>query len=365
MAANENVSAVAQSNKRISPAERANIFAQTTRRHWQMMAGKSGAAGTTVKFDLDKIRLGARVRLMVEATLTAVHASSTSYTEKTFAPWPLLRRVSVDMNNGFAPFLVSGRDLYFYNMIMGNAALLDVATSGRGKNVMGLTAAADTGAANTIRFFCDLPFQLNERDPIGMLLLQNKETLVTISIDLGQRTDIVADASGYTFTLGNVTITPMVDTYSIPAVAEGFPDISILKLVQSTSEDIAGAGLKTIKLPPGTTYRKIALFIADSNGAGIADASFTGDFELVFNGADSPYRINPKMLAAINTEMYGKALPQGLYVFDFSYQGIPNYGGSRDYIDSERLTELWFRYYAPAAGSITAVYEVLSRLRGA
>ena len=55
-------------------------------------------------------------------------------------------------------------------------------------------------------------------------------------------------------------------------------------------------------------------------------------------------------------------MPKGYYVFDFSFQGISNYGGSRDYIDCERLTTFELRFTSKVSGKATIISERISRL---
>jgi hypothetical protein len=340
-----------------------------TRQHLQMRPAVAGAENATVSFNLDKVRLTSRILLLIEGTVTVTHASNTSYNAAQFAPFSFIRSVNVEINNGFKPFTVTGREIYWYNLTRAFASqIVPTITAAanlptRTRNYLGNTASA-SGTANPMRMIVELPLTLNERDPIGLILTQNEETVVTVSVSFGAGADLLAfGQTGYTVTVSNLTVTPMVESFSIPPVKEAFPDISILKLVQSTKEAVPGAGPFTLKLPVGLTYRKLILYIEDYNG-GVADTAFTGDFQLILNGADYPYQINPKVLAALNQIQYGQALPQGLYVFDFTYQGLANYGGARDYIDTERLTEFWFRFPATGAGNVTAVYELLSRLRG-
>lgn len=348
-------------NGKIDPEMRAAFFASSTRQNWQMLPAIAGDESATIQFTLPKVRLLSKVRLLVEAELTATHASSTPYTPGTFAPFAFLRRVQMDINNGFMPFNLSGRDLFFYNLVRGDAEVLKRKDSGRGKVVQGVTTSS-SGVDNVVRFVADLPVALNDRDPIGLFLLQNEETVVTITVDFDTVAVLAPDASGFTFAVDNISVTPFVESFTIPPAKEAVPDLSILKLVHSKKEAIAGSGVHTMALPTGLTYRKLLLFIEDSNG-GVADSDITGNFELIMNQADIPYRIKPSLLAAINHEQFNFELPQGLYVFDFSYHGLSNYGGSRDWIDTERLTEFWFRFNAAGAGNITAIYEMLSKLK--
>src|SRR5690606_4956983 len=175
--------------RNLTPAQRAALFAQTTRKHWQMLPTIAAAENSRVSFDLPKTRLLSGIRLLVQATLTAQHSASTSYTPAEFAPFTLLRRVAVNINNGFNPFYITGRNLYFYNLLALGADVLERQNSGRHRTIQG-TAASSGGTANTIRFMVDLPITLNERDPIGLILLQNQETVVTVNVDVGDADDL-------------------------------------------------------------------------------------------------------------------------------------------------------------------------------
>lgn len=354
-----------QARKQVDPAQRAMYFAQGTRKHDQMLASQTVKEQETVVFTLPKTRLLSRVRLMVEATVTVKHASATTYEPAVFAPFTLLRNVMLDVNNGFNPFSVDGKSLNMYNLMRFNANTLQrITNGGRGKVVQELKASA-SGAKNKIRFVADLPVVVNERDPIGLILLQNLEGIVSLTIDIGKASDLLKQGStGYEVTLDSMTVAPELETFTIPAHPDAFPDIAVLKLVNSQSQTITSIGEQTVHLPVGTTYRRFAFYIEDENGNGMTDEQLGGNIELVFNQADTPVRITPKHLSAINHEQLGYILPDGLFVFDFSYNGIIGLGGARDYIDTERLTEFWLKFNSPAKGKITIVRECLARLRG-
>ncbi len=360
--ANQAPAPAPQGQRRVSPAERAQLFAQMTRQHWQTDGAIAGAASGTTKFRLNKVRLTNRVRVEIAFDLTVTHASETVYVPAAFAPFTAIRRVAVDMNNGFNPFIVSGKELAMYSFMNDYSSVLDPATSGRGKVVQPLIASSG-GTVNKVRFLMDLPLSLNDRDPVSLIVTQNQQTNVDVTIDFDAATALLGVTTGMTVTMTNITVTPMQETFSVPPVPEARPDIGILKLVQSTNESLSGSGVKTIKLPTGMTYRKIAWFVEDASGDGFDDSDFTGNFEIVLNQSDNPYVIKPSILAAINHEQFRNVLPAGMYAMDFSYQGISNYGGLRDYVDTEQLTEFWLRFNAPAAGNIYFVYETLAKLQ--
>lgn len=347
--------------KQLTPQERAALFNQLTRRNFQSLGSKTGTASGSVSFDLPKSRLLAGLKLMVEATLTATHASNTTYTAHEDSPHKFLSRVELSLNNGFNPFSISGQALHAYNETIHGVVNTTPATSGRGNFVQGLTASSG-GTANAVRMVFDLPTMVNPRDPIGLILLQNEETLATVNVTLGASTDLAPTASGYTFALSNISVTLLTDSFTIPAVPEAFPDLSVLKLVQERTETII-AGENIIKLPVGQVYRKIGIIYYDATPSRQVDSDITSTIDLLFNQAESPYRIKPTELAALNAHQYGGALPSGIYVFDFSDNGIPNLGNARDYVDTERMTEFWLKFTAGAAGTAKIFYETLARLK--
>lgn len=350
----------------LSPQQRNANFVQMTRQNYQttpMKTGSSAQLGDTVSFDVPKVRLTSRVRLLVTAKVKATHASKTTFVPNPLAPFNLIRRVTMDLNNGFSPFIVSGSELYMYSLVRDNAFVLKSSDNPRAKVHMGTKASA-VGTVNSISFLADLPLTLNDRDPVGLIVTQNQETTLTCTIDFANEAKVLTDETGFTFEISELKVTPMVESFSVPAVPDAFPDISILKLVQASRETIPGAGMHHVSLPTGYTYRKLIFMVTDENGIGVPDSDLAGNIEIVLNQADTPYRVNPATLAKINHEQFGDTLPQGVYAFDWSYQGVANMGGARDYFDTERLTEFWLKLNPTKKGTITCVYEMMSRLRG-
>lgn len=351
----------------LTPQQRNQYFTQQTRQKWQVTSVKTGAGvalGDTVQFDIPKINLTSRIRVLVTGNLKASHASATTFKPHPFAPFNMIRRITVDLNNGFAPYSLTGMELYMYSLLRADAHVMQRKDSGRSKVVMGTKSSA-SGANNPVSFLMDLPLTLNDRDPVGLVVTQNQETTVTVSIDfVTDSKTITTESTGFTFEFSGLKVEPMVESFSVPPLAEAFPDISVLKLVQATRSDIPGPGQHHVALPTGYTYRKLFFFVQDENGNGVEDSALPGNIEIVLNQADNPYRITATQLSKVNHEQFGVELPVGMYAFDFSYQGIANLGGARDYFDTERLTEFWLRFNASAKGTVTVGYEMLSRLSG-
>lgn len=350
---------------KLTTQQRMAMFAQATRQNIQMLPTETRNTGaTTVQFNLPKSRLLSKIWIDVEADVNIKHASGTKPTVDKFAPYKLIRRISTDLNNGFSPYVIGGKELAIYNSIRMNPGLIyPQAENETGYCYMPELAASSAGTSNKMKFTVELPVTLNDRDLIGLILLQSAETNVTLSVDLANGGDLLDNAAGYTVDIEEIKITPAIETFSVPAVAEAFPDLSVLKLVSSRQDAFTGAGQNVIKLATGTIYRKLAIYVTDAEGKPMEDEDFLSNIELVFNQADIPYSVKASSLRHINESHMGYPMPKGVYVFDFSYNGISNYSGTRDYIDTELLTEFWLRFNTQKAGKISVISENIARLK--
>lgn len=348
---------------KISAQERAMYFAQATRQTFQTLpTQRADAEQTTLSFNVPKARLLSKITLEVEAVATLKSTAST-IKKASMSPYAILRRIAFDLNNGFQPFIVSGKEMFLYSLNRFNPDVLLPTDNIRSISYVENGATAG-GKDAKIKFNLTLPLTLNDRDAVGLFLLQNEETSVTVTVDVGQLKDAYELTSGNSdeVIFKSLSITPLVETFTVPPAEMARPDLSVLKIVQAKGESFSGGGQDIIKLNTGTIYRKLVLYFEDKDGKPLADADFNGNLELVFNTADIPISIKPSILSAKNHSDFGYPMPAGVYVFDWSNQGMPNLGGTRDYIDTERLTEFWLRFNAVKGGKVTIVPETLSRL---
>ena len=308
-------------NNTLTAQQRAQLFAMSTRQNWHMLAKQTATAfPSTLTFTLPKSRLLSNLYVSVKVNGGTADAS-------------VIRRCSVDLNNGFQPFVCSGEDLYLYNMVDSHSH------------------NHDTWAKKADRFNFKLPVTTNDRDPIGLILLQNDQTNVTLTLDFA---NIEATSA---------SVEVMTETFSIPAVGEAMPDLSVIKLVNGRSDSLPSAGQQVIKLSTGTIYRKIIFKLTDASGNALTDADITSNIEVVFNQADVNYSVSPSMLRLVNERIMGCELPEGVYILDFSNGGaMPNYGGTRDFIDTANLTEFWVRFSTGKVGKCEIITETLARL---
>lgn len=358
-------------SNQISPQQRALNFGAFTRKHMQTLGSQTGTANSHLEFEVPKARLLQSINLMCEVTLKKSKSDQTSFNSinDKLSVYDVLRRVGIDYNNGFSPVVASGMDIAVMNMLRvapetiipttyKDKSLCTILDVGNGDNISEyendeyLTLAE----SDTLKyyFYLEIPLTLNDRDPSGLVLAQNGQTLINFSVDIASQV-MGADVE-------SIKVTPVLTSFSVPTQAEAFPDLSVLKILDSRKETFTGGGSNLVKLPVGQIYRKLIIKLEDEDGKPIDPEDITSNFELLFNTADIPYSVNPQALRLRTVSETGYRLPRGYYAFDFSYQGTPNYGGSRDYIDCERLTTFELRFTTVKSGKITIISEKISRL---
>lgn len=344
--------------QQLSPAQRAILFAQQTRQYEQEISSMVFKEGETISTNFPKTRFLSKIYLKVKGSITLKHETKTTYTASNFDMYRLLRQIRVKINNGFTPYQVGGVELYLYNLMNKENLVIDDNFS---VDYLG-NVVSPAGAVNKINYTLELPITLNDRDSIGLLLLQNEQTVVSLEIDCGNIKDIMTDTdvevTGY-----NINVTPILETFSIPQDKNAIPDYSIIKLVNEQIENVTSVGDMIVKLQTGLTYRKFLVYIAKDSKFTPFEHEKLDRFSLVMNQADIPYNISADHVAYKNRIAYGGKLPKGCYAFDFSTQGYANYGGSRDYIDTERLTEFWLKInFKEIEGTNTNVYIIAEKL---
>jgi hypothetical protein len=181
--------AQAQQQSKLSAAQRAALFAQATRQYVQTLPSMTFQEGQQVSIQLPKTRFLSKVYLLVKGTFKAAHASKTTFAKSNFDKYNLLKNVFVSINNGFQPYKVSGPMLHLKNLID------DYKNTGLAADTFHTevldNAVSAAGSTDDIEFVLELPNTINDRDTVGLLLLQNDSTIVTVGADLGSIKDVM------------------------------------------------------------------------------------------------------------------------------------------------------------------------------
>lgn len=345
----------------LSNMQKLMLFEQATRQNKQPAETIAFVENSMKNVVLPKSRTLAKISLLVQGTFKLTHASKTTYTAKGFSKYNLIKNIRLKLNNGFAPYNISGVGLKMYNEQNQFKAITD------GRNVLDyITNVVDTsgngGGSNSVCFMLDMPITVNDRDFIGLLDMQASGVNVELELTMGAIADIMTDTDVVASSVA-ITVKPILETFSIPPLQNHMPRFNTIKTVSEQKNPITSTGDTTIKLPIGLTYRKILAFMKqDANYTPIA-LSRINDFSILINQADYPYVVPAVFLAAQNTKQHGVNLTDGLYSFDFSNNGIANYGSGRDYMDSENLSEFWLRVnMASLSGSVNEIITITEQI---
>lgn len=216
--------------------------------------------------------------------------------------------------------------------------------------------------ATTGRLDMRIPVSLNDRDPLGLLLLQNEQTLATLTIQWETDANLTSTGS-----VGTVTVQPSIYWFTVPENPADRPPINYIHQVLEDSVAISGAGVYNYDVPRGGILTHLTL------GAGWA-ASGSDNWSEAILKLQSAYQKwdLTTVLADINfdaTHNYsGVALPAsqrlaGTIPFDFvGTSGLGTYGKLRDAIDSRALTYLRAAVTMSGSGTLYAIRRQLSQL---
>jgi hypothetical protein len=305
--------------------------------------------GTTTRIKLKNVGITTLIRLMVEIPVTIATANQTL---SPWAPWNLIKRVTVTDVDGSIRTQASGIELYAINTFRKTQAY------GRNNGYAQATQPAvintpTAQASDTIRFFVDIPLAVDSsRDLRGSLLTQTSNGEYTVTVDwtsAGTSTTLsnTNDCNNYstaasgTITVTGCNVTLWQDIYYPQPASNGQLLLPALDL--ATVYEISGgfqsmsltAGAETlINAPNERTV--IGTHVSFCNqGAAAFGTDFTGARMLV-NG-NTPWldygngtHILDKTLEA--RDQLGTDLLPGQYVFNHRQQPvITNQYGSVQY----------------------------------
>lgn len=214
----------------------------------------------------------------------------------------------------------------------------------------GATDARAAVATGTFNIDMVIPIALNLRDPLGLLMLQNEETLCRLSIDF--ETDAVV-ATGATVTC---TVTPVLELFTVPVLREDWPPFNVLHTLVEEQQAIAAAGDIAYNWPRGNIYCKTMHGL----GLGVAGADLWSRDIVQINHGDVIYTYVPNFQDNLHRWRTGRARPGGAIFTDLlGSDGLGDYGLIRDAINTRLVTDIQSVITATGAGTLFTVREEL------
>lgn len=279
----------------------------------------------------------ATIWLRFKGKLNCTHPSKTSYTPAPLAPYTLINRLQVVINGNQTVWSTSGVGAYLQNITNAINYVMDQPGNSAAPFSVG-TAVSAAGADNDVIFTLKLNVSINDRDTIGLIQLQNDATALKVQVEAAGPGALMTDTD-ITSTLSGVWEI-LTETFTIPAEPENRPVLAFLHQVIEQGYPINNNGVNSQLLQRGNTYRRLINFL-QLNGQ---PADALERLSLTYNQTTTHYDMFGSSFKVLQRERYGRDLPAGAYVWDLTYQGIPNMPGNRrDLIDSSRISELMQR----------------------
>lgn len=314
-------------------------FERATRQNIRKVAQLPFENNQRVSKDLPRTGLLANLYVRVEGTLTVTPGTGTAAlkADQYGRPFGLIDRLSVKTNNATSIVDVSGHGLFLRNLMDDNQFVdIPAANMVEAETSNPVYQFGTASGENPVSFTLKVPIVVNDRDMIGLILLQNGETLVTTNIDWANVSNLftLTGNAAVAFT-GAAHLT--MEYFDVPAQKEFYPNLSMVHTLIEDTIAIDGTGTTDYQIPRGNIYQRLYHRVL-LNGVP-ASANDIERLTLKYNQATSPYAIDGKDVLALQRFRYKRDLPKGVYVWDFSYQGQAGFGSHRDLVNSAEITD--------------------------
>jgi len=325
-----------------SSSQPGNFAANTRRKILPMSAlTRPGAtAATQGPVTLPKTGLLARMYVAVRGAAT----SGTLGTPTAIGEAGLISRYRIQANSGIDIFNVSGAG---YNYLLRNM-LESMYIDPVGQS----TAVVAPTSGPTQNLDLLVPIALNMRDPTGLIMLQNEQTIVNQFVDWGADTAVAS-----TLVQGATTLTPYLEIFTVPPDPKDWPMLNVVHQCLEDQQQIAAAGDFPYYWPRGNTYVGIA------HGCGIGSTGGSdafNKFAVRVNQSDYLQSSAVDFLDMEYRSRIGRARPAGgIFVDLLGTTGLGAYGSTRDLFNSALVTDLASVVTATSAQTLYTVRRQL------
>lgn len=319
-------------------------FIDATRQNFLELKPQPVKLGQPIQFTFKKVGYAGRLFLRTKGKMKLTAADNAVALKPMHGdrPFALYRDIRVKVNDGFQPVASSGNMLSMLNVVANPQAAYDVPAANLFPAVAGnpvyqfANVASGAGTQNDWQFVTEVPFQINDLDTIGLLLLQNDKVEVTVDIDVETAAGLYDLAAGESAEFDGM-VYPMVEFFSVPSDPKNLPPAGYVHRIIEEKVGIDSTGDTVIPLKGGAQYlRTICQVILNGAPAGPGDIE---RLQIAYNGASFPYDVTYETYLAIQRRRYGRDLPKGVHAWDFMHNGIPGMGTARDWVNTSLVAD--------------------------
>lgn len=321
-------------------------FEQATRqKFFQMPTLTRPAGGGQLQVaELPKTGFLARIYLRISVT-----TAGTITTSNAAGICSAIRRVRLYTNGSTDIFNTSGVGNFY---LLQNFQELE-GVNGRQVQNQGNTAPL---TATTYNLDMVIPVMLNLHDPIGMIMLQNEQLQLILSVEWESDAGVILTGGG---TISAGTAIPYIEFFTPPVDPRSYPNLSVIHQIVEDQISLAATGDYQYVAPRGSTYLQL-LF---AYGVGVAPADNWSKAIMRVNQNDILYPMTPELMTMIMSYRQNLTRVLGVIPFDFlASDGLGTYLSARDYINSGALTDFQMVLTATATGTLYVIRRMLAPL---
>jgi hypothetical protein len=322
-------------------------FAVNSRRKILPMTGvltRATNGGTIGPISLPKTGLLARMYLAIRG---AVAATVTTANPLGFSS--IVSRYRLQANSGIDIFNVSGPG---YSYLLRNVLESEYI------DPVGQTNGTTAVTATTFNLDTVIPVALDMRDPTGLIMLQNEQTIVNLFIDWAADASVVLTGGGVVtspLTTGDVFL----EVFTVPPDPKDWPPLNVIHQCLEDQQAIAAAGDFAYYWPRGNTYVGVYHGMDVVVTTGMSDTAFS-KFAVRVNQSDYLQSTPIDFLDMEFRLLRGRARPTGTIFVDLlGTSGLGVYGLPRDMFNSALVTDLASVITASLAATLFTVRRQL------
>jgi hypothetical protein len=220
------------------------------------------------------------------------------------------------------------------------------------------STARNAVTATALNLDMVLPVAVNLRDPLGLIMLQSEQTLITLEVQAETFTTVTA---GGVVTVDGATpgigVQPYIEWFTVPKRQEDYPPLNVVHQIIEETAAVPAAGQFTYSWPRGNTYLQMI------HGLGFqvtTPADGWSAAQLRINQSDNIADVTPNSVRGMWGILRYQAPRLGILPWDLiSTTGLGVYDSMRDTIDSSTLTDLATVLTATGAGTLYSMRRQL------
>lgn len=339
-------------------------FIDNTRQNFTELPKQNYESGGRLYFVLPKTGLLSKLLVNLSGVMTVTHGTGTAAMSDR-GIWNLIKRIKLIANSGAAIYDVSGYGTFVINNLLKHGHAPD--NYGSKDRSIGTEVYSDgaSSGANTWKGVLEIPIAINDRDNVGLVMLQNNATQLVLEIELNTEygannriAPVVVTGNDMAAFVGSIGC--MMEYFTVPEKAADYPSLNLIHQWLENQDPLTSTGAYQKSLLRGDTYMKLVHYLTLANALNTTDVD---SLRILYNGSETAYQVNKISQLAIQRSRYGQDLPKGTYVHDWYFSGgIVNLGNSRDFINSAGVTEFQTEVTIGSGATVTAGQSFLNTI---